>query len=135
MAKSIWTSIVILTLCVGMLQAGDEARLGTTAGSQLLIPTGARSLGMGGLLSDVAGSEAIFWNPAGITYGTGNEVMFNNMSWLADIDVSSQQHSGRMRYQRIVRESFSNDTSQFRRLKFLRAGTRFFLDPVVSWFA
>ena len=88
MAKSIWTSIVILTLCVGMLQAGDEARLGTTAGSQLLIPTGARSLGMGGLLSDVAGSEAIFWNPAGITYGTGNEVMFNNMSWLADIDVN-----------------------------------------------
>jgi hypothetical protein len=88
MGKSIWTSLILLIVCVGITRAGDEARLGTTAGSQLLIPIGARAVGMGGLLSDVSGAEAIYWNPAGIAKDPRNEVMFNNMSWLADINVN-----------------------------------------------
>jgi hypothetical protein len=72
-----------------ILQAGDVSRLGTTSGTQLVIPIGARSLSMGGApLGIVSGAEALYWNPAGISASNNSEVLFNNMQYIADIDVN-----------------------------------------------
>jgi hypothetical protein len=76
-------------ISLSMMYAGDLDRVGTTSGAQLLIPVGARSIALGGApLGDVKGAEAIFWNPAGISYSAKSELMFNNMQYIADIDVN-----------------------------------------------
>jgi hypothetical protein len=71
------------------LQAGDVSRVGTTSGTQLLIPVGARSMAMGGApLGVISGAEAIYWNPSGISAAPKSEILFNNMQYIADIDVN-----------------------------------------------
>lgn len=83
----ILTTIVLFS--IGVLYAGDLDRVGTTSGAQLLIPVGARSISLGGAsLGSVSGTEAIFWNPGGIASSFKSEVMFNNMQYIADIDVN-----------------------------------------------
>lgn len=89
MKKIILSSIILLLVSFLILQAGDVSRLGTTSGTQLLIPIGARALAMGGApLGIISGAEAIYWNPAGISAASKSEVMFNNMQYIADIDVN-----------------------------------------------
>jgi hypothetical protein len=89
MKKIILSSIILLMASFLIVQAGDVSRLGTTSGTQLLIPVGARALSMGGApLGVISGGEAIFWNPAGIAASTQSEVLFNNMQYIADIDVN-----------------------------------------------
>lgn len=69
--------------------AGDVSRIGTTSGTQLLIPVGARSIALGeAVVSNVRGAEAIYYNPAGISYSSKSEVLFSNMTYIADIDVN-----------------------------------------------
>jgi hypothetical protein len=70
--------------------AGGGNRAGTSSGSQLLIPVGARYLSMGGAAAAVGeGAESIFWNPAGLAHmQTQSSVMFSYMPWIADIGVS-----------------------------------------------
>ncbi|HQU71071.1 MAG TPA: PorV/PorQ family protein [Calditrichia bacterium] len=84
--------MIIALLLLAMLTstwAGDVNRIGTASGSQLLIPIGARSIGMGNApVASIGGTEAIFWNPAGMSAVKTAEVMFNNMQYLADIDVN-----------------------------------------------
>lgn len=82
--------LALAFLCaLSTVYAGDMARVGTTSGTQLLIPVGARSLAMGGaVLGAVNGAEAMYWNPAGIAYSQKSEVLFNNMSYIADINVN-----------------------------------------------
>jgi hypothetical protein len=81
--------ITILIFSLGILYGGDLDRVGTTSGAQLLIPVGARSIALGGAsLGNVGGAEAIFWNPGGVASSTESEVMFNNMRYIADIDVN-----------------------------------------------
>jgi hypothetical protein len=89
MKRKILISIVMLLSLFIVLQAGDVSRLGTTSGTQLVIPVGARALAMGGApLGIISGAEAIYWNPAGISTSPKSEVMFNNMQYIADIDVN-----------------------------------------------
>mgnify|MGYP001241851853 CR=1 FL=1 len=60
--------VLIIALIAGFAYAGDVDRAGTTAGVQVQIPVGARTLGMSG--SDIAytgGVDALFWNPAGLS--------------------------------------------------------------------
>jgi len=61
--------ILVFLLLVSLpLFAGDEARLGTAAGVQVLVPVGARDIAMNG--SDIVftkGVDAIYWNPAGLS--------------------------------------------------------------------
>ncbi len=69
--------------------AGNTNRTGTAGAQELLIPVGASGVALGG--SNVAlavGTDAIYWNPAGLsrtTYGT--EAFFSHMSYIADIGV------------------------------------------------
>lgn len=87
--KLLFGGSIALLLAWGLAFAGDLDRVGTTSGTQLLIPIGARSIALGGAtLGDVTGTEAIFWNIGGIAVGGKSEVMFHNMSYIADINVN-----------------------------------------------
>ncbi|MFQ5582960.1 MAG: hypothetical protein ACE5GL_00820 [Calditrichia bacterium] len=89
MNRNILFTSLILLFSLYVVNAGDLSRLGTTSGTQLLIPIGARAISMGGApLGSVSGAEAIYWNPAGIALGKKSEVLFNTMSYIADIDVN-----------------------------------------------
>jgi hypothetical protein len=68
----------------------QEARVGTNAASELLIPVGARYIGMGGAsIASVQGIEAIHWNPAGLNRSTYSaNAMFSYMRHISDINVS-----------------------------------------------
>ena len=82
--------ILIAALFVGVAFAGDVDRTGTTAGVQVQIPVGGRSLAMGG--SDIAyttGVDAIFWNPAGLSDVKGRvDGMFSSAKIIADISTN-----------------------------------------------
>jgi hypothetical protein len=69
--------------------AGGRNRAGTNAAAELLIPVGARYIGMGGAsVATVSGIDAIYWNPAGLSRGTfGASAMFSHMAYIADIGV------------------------------------------------
>lgn len=82
--------ILIAALLTGVAFAGDVDRTGTTAGVQVQIPVGGRSLGLGG--SDIAytsGVDAIFWNPAGLSDTKGRvDAMFSSAKIIADISTN-----------------------------------------------
>lgn len=84
------TKIFILTiLMLGVVFAGDESRLGTTAGNQVLVPVGARDLAMAGAdLVYTRGVDAVFWNPASISSLQSAGGTFSTMSYIADINVN-----------------------------------------------
>ncbi len=68
--------------------AGGEDRLGTAGASELRIPVGTRALALGGaVVSDAAGVEAMFYNPAGIAQGEGTDIVFDHMTYLNDMKV------------------------------------------------
>ncbi|RMG36352.1 MAG: hypothetical protein D6732_08290 [Methanobacteriota archaeon] len=80
---------VIVMIAFGCLYAGDVDRVGTTSGVQLLVPVGARSIGLGGAsLGTVTGAEAIYWNPGGLAYKGKSEFLVNHMQYIADINMN-----------------------------------------------
>lgn len=69
--------------------AGSEARIGTAGAQELLLPVGARGIGLNGAnIADIRGAEAIYWNPAGLASAPRSEAMFSYMNWIADINVT-----------------------------------------------
>ena len=61
-------------------------KVGTTSFQFLKVYPGARASAMSGAFSSVAcNSEAIFWNPAGLTKVKGLDVSMNYVGWLMDI--------------------------------------------------
>lgn len=62
---------ILAIVMLGVVFAGDEARLGTTAGAQVSVPVGARDFAMAGAdLVYTSGVDAVFlescfhsWNP------------------------------------------------------------------------
>ncbi len=83
-------AFVLLILGLGSAYAGNEGRIGTTGGQELLIPTDARGAALGGsAIANAAGIEAMFWNPAGLAYiDEGTQVIFTHIPWIADIDIN-----------------------------------------------
>lgn len=89
MKKMIILILTIVILSINYLPAGDVAKIGTVAGTQLLIPVGARSISLGGaVVSNVKGAEAMYWNPAGMSFSTKSELLFSSMQYIADINVN-----------------------------------------------
>ncbi|MDD3716265.1 MAG: PorV/PorQ family protein [Candidatus Marinimicrobia bacterium] len=80
--------VLIIALLVTVAYAGDVDRAGTSAGVQVQIPVGGRTLGMNG--SDIAytrGVDAIFYNPAGLSDFDGRfSGMFASAKYIADIN-------------------------------------------------
>lgn len=71
------------------LFAGRGDKVGSASGYQLLIPVGAKSIGLGGAnLATTSGVEAIYWNPAGLARTTSStNLLLSHMRYIADIDV------------------------------------------------
>ncbi len=87
--NSLLLSILIIFLCVGMVAAEDTNRMGTAGAVELRLPIGARATALSGaVLADVTGAEALFWNPAGASAGTGYEAMFSYGEIFADIKLN-----------------------------------------------
>ncbi len=88
--KFILVSVMIILLIVTAQDTfAGERKLGSSAASELLIPMGARSIGMGGAnLANVSRTEAIYWNPAGLAKLEGAEASFTYMTYFADMNVS-----------------------------------------------
>jgi hypothetical protein len=88
--KALLVSLAILMVLTIQAFAGASNRAGTNAASELLIPVGARYIGMGGAsAANVSGIDAIYWNPAGLDRAPYRaSAMFSQMKYIADIDVS-----------------------------------------------
>ena len=68
------------------LLAERSSNVGTTAASFLEVGVGARATGMGGAFVAVADDiTSLYWNPAGLSRLTSNELVFEHIQWLADI--------------------------------------------------
>jgi hypothetical protein len=81
--------IVVMLLCSTALYAGGDERIGTAGAQELRIPVGSRMAALGGSgVASAIGTDALFWNPAGVAYYEGTEVMFNHLKYWADIDIN-----------------------------------------------
>ncbi|MDX9781276.1 MAG: PorV/PorQ family protein, partial [bacterium] len=80
--------VLIIALLTTVAYAGDVARAGTSAGVQVQIPVGGRSLGMNGAdIASARGVDAIFYNPAGLGDFDGRfSGMFASAKYIADIN-------------------------------------------------
>jgi len=87
--KPILVCLTITLLVASSLYAGNDDRIGTAGAQELRIPVGSRASAMAGAnIADVTGTEALFWNPAGVAYQEGTEAMFTHIEYLADINVN-----------------------------------------------
>jgi len=89
--RAFWQlGLVAALLAAPMIaQAGDAGRVGTSGALELLIPTGARGVAMGGsVIAEQGGTDAWFWNPAGAATIQGNELGFSYRQYIADISLS-----------------------------------------------
>jgi len=82
--------VALGVLGLSTLFAGNKNRTGTAGGQELLIPVGARGIGLGGsMLASSTGVDAIYWNPAGLARMSSSvEATFSDMSYIADIGVA-----------------------------------------------
>jgi long-subunit fatty acid transport protein len=80
--------MVLLSLLTGtLLAAGQNSKRGTTAAPFLEFGVGSRAVAMGRAFTAVANdASTIYWNAAGMDRLNGNEVTFNYMNWIADMD-------------------------------------------------
>lgn len=80
-----WVILLIIAALIGdvTLAASDGGR---TAADFLKIGVGARAAGMGGAYTALSdGSEASYWNPAGMVGLQGYEVSFSHFAWYQDV--------------------------------------------------
>jgi hypothetical protein len=86
--KHLLVFIAILLVITGTVYAGGT-KVGTAAAAELMIPMGARSVGIGGSnIANVQGAEAIYWNPAGLSLVDGGQAKFDYVSYFADMSIS-----------------------------------------------
>lgn len=80
----------ILSLTNDSIYAGSSRRSGTAGAQEILIPIGSRGSALNGANQAMAfGTDAIFWNPAGIARSSANsELMFSRLNYIADIDMT-----------------------------------------------
>ena len=76
-------------LAIAVLMAGDESRIGTSGGNQVLVPVGARGIALAGSERVFSsGLESVFWNPAGLARSTGTSALATNNRLFNDIGVN-----------------------------------------------
>lgn len=69
--------------------AGSSERTGTSGANELRIEVGPRSTALGGTtVADVAGAEALFWNPAGLAGLGGTQAYFTHVNYIADMKLN-----------------------------------------------
>jgi len=76
-------------LALGMLFVGDESRIGTSGGNQVLVPVGARGIAMAGSERVFSGGlESVYWNPAGLARSTSTSALATSMEMFGDVGVN-----------------------------------------------
>jgi hypothetical protein len=87
--KSFITIVSFLLMFSFMNVYGSASKLGTAGAVELTIPMGAKSIGMAGAnIAAVYGTEAIYWNPAGVASFESVEASFSYTSYFADMNIS-----------------------------------------------
>lgn len=88
--------LILLLITIQVCYSGSPNRRGTAAATELLIPIGSAGVGLNGaILATAKGLDAIYWNPSGLARSTlTSEVMFSNLSYIADIGVNYFAVSG-----------------------------------------
>ncbi len=84
--------LIVVLLAVGLAgfcgiaTAGEFAKVGTVGSQFLKIPVGARGTAMGNAFSTISDDiSSPFWNPAGLVFAEGTQVMVERVEWLADM--------------------------------------------------
>jgi hypothetical protein len=84
-----YIKILVLVLILFQLSFGTGPKVGTTGAPQLWIPMGARNVAMAGAdISNITGSEAMYWNPAGLGAVESASATFNYMNYFAEMNVT-----------------------------------------------
>lgn len=76
-------------LALGIIFGGDESRIGTSGGNQVLVPVGARGIAMAGSERVFSGGlESVYWNPAGLARSTSTSALATSMEMFGDVGVN-----------------------------------------------
>lgn len=88
-AVALGTGAAALPGFPGGAWAGSIERIGTNGAPELLISVGPRSNALGGnAVGDVKGSEALYWNPAGLAVLNGTEAFFTHLTHIGETNVN-----------------------------------------------
>jgi hypothetical protein len=81
---------LLILLIIGSQSVFASApKMGTSGASELLIPMGARNVAMAGAnIANISGTNAIYWNPAGLSILETGEASFSYMDYFADMKVT-----------------------------------------------
>ncbi len=92
--KSFLQIIIIASLLIASLSPAIAQKVGTTSLQFLKVMPNARATGMGDAFVTLAtGSDAVFWNPAGLSIATTQEISTNMTIWLFDTKQSALAYS------------------------------------------
>ena len=74
--KLVLTSVTMFAVLIG----GDESRIGTSGGNQVLVPVGARGIALAGSERVYSsGLESVYWNPAGLARSQSPTVLASSI--------------------------------------------------------
>lgn len=84
--------LTVLSVCaflLGTTLAFAQQKAGLSAAPELTIPIGARYVATSGAnIANVAGIDAITWNPAGLDAANASSALFSYRQYIADINIS-----------------------------------------------
>ena len=83
----IFIIILSLVMCSSLMASGNK--IGTAGAVELTIPMGARNVALSGAdVAGVKGTEAMYWNPAGVASIQNTEAGFSYLKYFADMKIS-----------------------------------------------
>ena len=89
--KLVLTSVTMFAVLIG----GDESRIGTSGGNQVLVPVGARGIALAGSERVYSrGLESVYWNAAGLARSHSPTVLATSMDLFNDMGVNYFGASG-----------------------------------------
>lgn len=81
--------LLIIAVCLVQISLASAPKVGTNGATELLIPMGAMNVALGGSnIANIAGADAIYWNPAGLALMNGGEATFSYLDYFAGMKVS-----------------------------------------------
>jgi len=83
--KHIIFTLIAVLMCAQLLIAQSPTRVGTTAANFLELGYDPKGIAMGdAVVSTVSDLSSVYWNPAGLSDMSGNEVYFTYQNWVVD---------------------------------------------------